>query len=57
MRQAAAYMNVAERTVLRLMKRGLPYVKLSNGRHGGVRIKRQWIDQWLERKKRSREPI
>jgi excisionase family DNA binding protein len=42
------YLSVSRATVDRLMKSGLPYIKLDPGKRGGVRFKRRDIDRWLE---------
>ena len=45
------YLSISKTTVDRLMKAGLPYVKLDPARRGSVRFKRQDIDKWLETKR------
>jgi excisionase family DNA binding protein len=45
------YLSISRTTVDRLMKGGLPYLKLDPGRRGGVRFKREDIDRWLETKR------
>lgn len=47
-REVAAYLNVDEKTVYRLIKRGhLPGFKVA----GAWRFKKQDIDEWIERQK------
>jgi excisionase family DNA binding protein len=45
------YLSISRTTVDRLMKSGLPYLKLDPGRRGGVRFRRKDIDRWLESKR------
>ena len=52
-RDLAAYLNVDEKTVYRLAKRGaLPGFKVA----GTWRFKREHIDQWIEERKVSPSP-
>ena len=45
------YLSVSRATLDRLMKTGLPYIKISSGKRGAVRFKRRDIDRWLESKR------
>jgi excisionase family DNA binding protein len=45
------YLSISKTTVDRLMKAGLPYIKLDPARRGSVRFRRREIDAWLETKR------
>jgi excisionase family DNA binding protein len=44
------YLSVSKTTIDRLMKAGLPYIKLDPGRRGSVRFRREDIDRWLAKR-------
>jgi excisionase family DNA binding protein len=45
------YLSISRATVDRLMKSGLPYIKLDPGKRGVVRFRRHDVDAWLETKR------
>ena len=48
-REAASYMRVSMSTFYRILATGqLPTAKYGDGRSASMRIKRAWIDRWLD---------
>ena len=52
--QAARYLGVSPGTLERLMRAGLPYIKLGNGRMGCVRFTLQDLAGYIERRRVQR---
>jgi excisionase family DNA binding protein len=49
--EVMAFLRISKRTLDKLMgNHEIPFFKLSPGRRGGVRFRRQDIDKWLESK-------
>lgn len=48
--EAAEYMRISIAALERLMRQGLPHMKLAEGRRGRVLFRRADVDAWLETK-------
>ncbi len=53
-RQAARYLGVSRGTLERLIRAGLPYIKLNPGSAGAVRFRIQDLDDFCERRRVQR---